>query len=104
MASQDLYHFKKLKLLVGRRACQNYPTMPDKTSDWKGKDIQLFQEDLQKTVQGRVSEKWFYTHLKSEADKLPRIDVLDMLSKYVALRTGGHFVEAPANAVNVSEY
>jgi hypothetical protein len=83
MASQDLYHFKKLKLLVGRRACQNYPTMPDKTSDWKGKDIQLFQEDLQKTVQGRVSEKWFYTHLKSEADKLPRIDVLDMLSKYV---------------------
>ncbi|MEL6653279.1 MAG: hypothetical protein AAFQ87_20985 [Bacteroidota bacterium] len=33
-------------------------------------------------MQGRLSEKWFYTHIKHRSDKLPRIDLLNMLSHY----------------------
>ena len=51
-------------------------------SDWKGQDITNFQEELLTKVNGRLSEKWFYSHVKSSNPSLPRIDVLNMLSKY----------------------
>ena len=37
------------------------------------------KEDI---VNGRISEKWFYTHIKSNSGKLPRIDMLNILSEY----------------------
>lgn len=56
-------------------------TSPD-ISEWKGQEITNFQEDLVLRSKGQVSEKWFYTHLKANNDKLPRIDTLNLLSKY----------------------
>ena len=56
--------------------------MNPEISDWKGQEITDFQEDLLIKVNGRLSEKWFYTHMKSSNITLPRIDVLNMLSKY----------------------
>lgn len=56
--------------------------MNPEISDWKGQEITDFQEDLLIKVNGRLSEKWFYTHMKSSNTTLPRIDVLNMLSKY----------------------
>ena len=49
---------------------------------WKGEDIVGFQEDLFQRTRGRVSEKWFYTYFKNEPSKLPRIDMLNLLSEY----------------------
>lgn len=51
-------------------------------SDYSGQDISLFQEDLLAECQSSVSEKWFYTHLKNQNPKPPRIDVLHLLSRY----------------------
>lgn len=61
---------------------QSYPGMNSEISDWKGQEITDFQEDLLNTVNGRLSEKWFYTHIKGNNLSLPRIDALNMLSKY----------------------
>ncbi|KAA1244801.1 hypothetical protein [Aquimarina sp. RZ0] len=49
---------------------------------WKGQDIILFQEDLQKKTKGSISEKSFYSYFKNTPEKLPRVDILNMLSHY----------------------
>lgn len=58
---------------------------------WKGEEIVAFQEDLFDKVKTRVSEKWFYTHMKKEVEKLPRIDMLNMLSAYVGYSNWNDF-------------
>ena len=63
-----------------RRAC---PENPPDIRTWKGQEIKYFQEDLIRQVNGRISEKWFYTHIKSDQDSLPRVDILNLLSRYV---------------------
>lgn len=50
---------------------------------WSGDDIVSFQEDLLAKVNARVSEKWFYNYFKNDPEKLPRIDMLTILSKYI---------------------
>ena len=61
---------------------QSYPGIDPEISYWKGQEITDFQEDLRIKVNGQLSEKWFYTHMKGESESLPRIDVLNMLSQY----------------------
>ncbi len=42
------------------------------------------EELLEEKVNSRISEKWFYTHLKpTENEKLPRMDMLDLLSQFL---------------------
>jgi len=62
---------------------QGYPGIPDRIEDWKGQEIIDFQEELRIHVNEHISEKWFYLHMKSDTSKLPRIDILNFLSKYV---------------------
>lgn len=50
--------------------------------DWKGQEIMEFQDDLQRKVNAYFSEKWFYNHFKTYNDRLPRIDLLNILSRY----------------------
>ena len=65
---------------TARRACPNNPA---DIRTWKGQEIRCFQEDLIRQVNGRISEKWFYTHIKADRDSLPRVDILNLLSRYV---------------------
>jgi hypothetical protein len=74
--------FALLKQEIAQVMKQSYPGICPDPSLWKGQEITDFQEDLLLKVNGRLSEKWFYTHIKSEAATLPRIDVLNMLSRY----------------------
>ncbi len=53
----------------------------------------LFQEDLFQIVKAQVSEKWFYTYFKNDSGKLPRIDMLNLLSKYVGYENWHAFKE-----------
>ncbi|NVO19503.1 MAG: hypothetical protein HXX13_07370 [Bacteroidetes bacterium] len=69
----------------------SYPGINPDIREWKGQEITDFQEDLFIKVNGRLSEKWFYTHIKSEAKSLPRIDVLNMLSKYAGYNNWDDF-------------
>jgi len=59
--------------------------------EWKGATIVSFQEDLFEKTKGRVSEKWFYTYCKNTPEKLPRIDILNLLSNYTAYKNWDDF-------------
>lgn len=69
----------------------SYPGINPDISQWKGQEITDFQEDLLSKINGRVSEKWFYTHMKSSNNSLPRIDVLNMLSRYSGYKNWDDF-------------
>jgi len=71
---------------------QSYPGINPSISEWKGQEITDFQEELLKGVNAHISEKWFYTHMKSVKKSLPRIDVLNLLSKYAGYTNWDDFV------------
>jgi hypothetical protein len=79
---EEKIFFSLLKKEIAATMMQSYPGINPEVSDWKGQEITDFQEDLLIKVNGRLSEKWFYMHIKAVNPSLPRIDVLNMLSKY----------------------
>ena len=90
MNESDIYYFNLLKKEVATTFLKNY-TASNIIKDWKGEDITAFQEDLFAKVKGRVSEKWFYTYFKNTTEKLPRIDMLNLLSNYIGLKNWNAF-------------
>ena len=73
----------RLKQKIAETMKKVYPGIPDRIEEWKGQEIINFQEELRTHVKEHISEKWFYLHMKSDSGKLPRIDILNFLSKYV---------------------
>lgn len=83
MTDLDLLHFEQLKKDVQTEFLKESSSSHDDISKWKGIDIIYFQEDLRKKAKGNISEKSFYTYFKtSPVTKLPRIDMLNLLSIY----------------------
>ncbi len=82
MHDEDNIYFALLKNEIAARLQKTIPGISLSIESWKGQDIVHFQEDLASKVNGRISEKWFYTHIKLGNSKLPRIDILNLLSKY----------------------
>ncbi|GAA4157352.1 hypothetical protein GCM10022217_17120 [Chryseobacterium ginsenosidimutans] len=83
MTDLDLLHFEQLKKDVQAQYLKEHTPSHDDISKWKGIDIIYFQEDLRKKAKGNISEKSFYTYFKnSPVTKLPRIDMLNLLSIY----------------------
>ncbi|KFF27869.1 hypothetical protein [Chryseobacterium vrystaatense] len=83
MTDLDLLHFEQLKKDVQTQYLKETTPSHDDISKWKGIDIIYFQEDLRKKAKGNISEKSFYTYFKtSPVTKLPRIDMLNLLSIY----------------------
>ncbi len=82
MHQEEKILFSLLKKEIAATMMQSYPGIDPDVSDWKGQNFTDFQEDLRIKVNGQLSEKWFYTHMKRESESLPRIDVLNMLSQY----------------------
>ena len=80
-----------LKEQVVRKIQLSHPEVPGLLSDWKGQDILVFQVELQETLNENISEKWFYTHMKSKHKKLPRIDTLNLLSRFVGYKSWNDF-------------
>lgn len=75
-------YFERLKEAVWQTYQAAHPACGP-IQEWRGQEIVDFQEELSEKVNGRISEKWFYTHIKSaNTGKLPRIDMLDLLSQY----------------------
>ena len=75
--------FQRLKEDIANTARKVCPENSSDIRAWKGQEIRCFQEDLIRQVNGRISEKWFYTHIKADQDVLPRVDILNLLSRYV---------------------
>ncbi|MGC4128068.1 MAG: hypothetical protein QM564_00600 [Bergeyella sp.] len=83
MTDLDILHFEQLKREIQARFLENHTPSEENISKWRGIDIIYFQEDLRKYAKGNISEKSFYTYFKSSpVAKLPRIDVLNLLSVY----------------------
>lgn len=76
-------YFERLKEMIVIKMKQTYPGIPNSISDWKGQNIIDFQTELWVSQKEQISEKWFYMHMKSNNQKLPRIDILIFLSKYI---------------------
>jgi hypothetical protein len=83
LSNLELLHFEQLKDKVQAQYLKNHTPSHDEISKWKGIDIIYFQEDLRKIAKGNISEKTFYTYFKtSPVTKIPRIDMLNILSIY----------------------
>ena len=75
-----------------------YPGIPISIAEWKGQHIVDFQSELQRTQHEHISEKWFYNHMKSEREKLPRVDILNFLSQFVGYKNWDEFKHYHTNA------
>ena len=81
MKEEELVNLEILKKEVAKTLQQSYAVNSD-IKNWKGQEIIYLQDDLAEKINGRISEKWFYTHIKSNSGKLPRIDMLNILCEY----------------------
>jgi hypothetical protein len=103
--------FSLLKKEITATMMQSFPGIDPEISNWKGQEITDFQEELIKKINGQLSEKWFYTHMKGESESLPRIDVLNMLSQYAGYNSWQDFrykkagiipgIKKPSNPLNI---
>lgn len=92
MTDIEILHFERLKKEVQAQFLKNHTPSFDDISKWKGIDIIYFQEDLRKSAKGNISEKSFYTYFKnSPSSKLPRIDMLNLLSIYAGYQSWHDF-------------
>lgn len=86
--------FDLLKKAVTNRYFESNSASSSDISEWKGQDIVSFQEDVFDKTKSTLSEKWFYTYFKSEFKKLPRIDMLNILSQYAGYSGWADFSRA----------
>ncbi|MEM9328272.1 MAG: hypothetical protein AAGA85_21570 [Bacteroidota bacterium] len=91
MRPSDRRRFEQLKLEVVRRMRSEHPDLSADISTWRKRELELLQEALSRETKSQVSEKWFYTHMKSNHGSLPRIDMLDMLSQFVGYKNWDDF-------------
>lgn len=90
MNTQEKKLFTLFKKQIIATYLKNNPGSKDVTK-WSGEDIVSFQEDLFAKTNTKVSEKWFYSYFKNDAEKLPRIDMLNILSKYIGFENWQDF-------------
>ena len=91
MKDKDFEIFELLKQKIVEQMQQSFPGVNPDITAWKGQDIVDFQEELLIKVSAHISEKWFYSHMKAKNDNLPRIDMLNMLSKYAGFANWDDF-------------
>jgi hypothetical protein len=98
---KDLQIFGILKQKIVEQMQQSYPGINPSIAEWKGQEIVDFQEELLIKVNTHISEKWFYIHIKSGKANLPRIDILNLLSRYAGYANWDdfRFKNATPNAV-----
>jgi hypothetical protein len=78
----DVFHKLKNDVLLTYQ--KQYPYFEGNWKTFSSHDIQNLIDLVAVQVKQTVSEKWIYTHLKVETnDKLPRKDMLDILSQLV---------------------
>ena len=92
LRGEDHINFEILKKKIVEVMQQSYPGISPNIAGWKGQEITDFQEDLRIKVNANISEKWFYTHMKSPEPTFPRIDMLNFLSKYAGYANWDEFV------------
>ena len=95
--------FGLLKQNIVSTMQESFPGINPTISHWKGQAITDFQEDLLVKVNAHISEKWFYNHIKTENESLPRIDILNLLSKYVGYSNWDDYVYNNTDSIQVEK-
>lgn len=103
MSNTEHIWFNTLKKEIAETFRKTHPSCTLPIEEWKGQDITNFQEELMQKVRGRISEKWFYTHMKSQGEKLPRIDMLNMLCAYAGYEDWRDFTNKQPDFTNKIE-
>lgn len=104
MEKAEAQYLILLKAKVVDTMKQSYPGIGNDIADWKGQDIINFQEDLLERVNEHISEKWFYTHMKGENKKLPRVDMLNLLCRYVGYIDWNDFIYKNQDRIDESGF
>lgn len=92
LSNSETILFNILKSEIQAKYLESHTPSEENISQWKGIDIVYFQEDLRKIAKGNLSEKTFYTYFKSNStEKLPRIDMLNLLCNYVGYESWSDF-------------
>lgn len=104
MSDTEFLHFQSLKKAVQDKYLETHSPAYDEISKWKGIDIIYFQEDLRQKAKGNISEKTFYTYFKNNSqEKIPRIDMLNILSVYSGCNSWSEFKKKNPIAVTGEE-
>lgn len=89
----QIENFYQLKQSVLKQYQNSYPYFVGNWKTFGSQDILNLITDIQQKTKQTVSEKWIYTHLKPETNqKIPRLDMLDILSVYVGHSGWNEFV------------
>ena len=100
----DLEIFYQLKESVLEQYQISYPYFNGSWKSFSSQDILNLIDDVQLKTKRSVSEKWIYTHLKPETnEKLPRKDMLDILSVYVGKSGWDEFKFIDKDNVNIKD-
>ena len=81
---EELNVFQQLKRDVLIQYKEHHPYFEGNWKTFSSQDIKNLIDLISESINENISEKWIYTHLKPEDNKkLPRKDMLDILSKFV---------------------
>jgi hypothetical protein len=97
MENTNAAAFRLLKSEIEAKASRDLGIRKE-LSEWSLQDIRDFQVDLEQRSKSSVSEKWIYTHFKNEHPRIPRIDVLNLLSAWLGYRNWDDFLHQRAEA------
>ncbi len=91
MAELELFQLLKQEVLLTYQ--KQYPYFQGNWKSFSSQDIQNLIEGIEEKTKQSISEKWIYTHLKPETNsKLPRKDMLDILSQFSGFSGWDEFV------------
>ena len=85
-------YFRQLLSEAGLRFHAKFPELSVDINEWKGEEISRFREELYNVVGDSISEKWFYTHVKGDQEKIPRIDTINIIANYVGYKGWKHYL------------
>ncbi len=92
MITKETDYLSLMKDELERKYKETYPECTLKITEWRQQEIVRFQKLMQDIVKGRISEKWFYTHIKPEQNtKMPRIDTLNLLAEFLGYENWERF-------------
>lgn len=87
--------FYQLKKELESEFKKHHPECMLEITEWRQKEINQFQNLMLEKVNGRISEKWFYTHIKNKNnEKLPRIDTLNLLCEFIDFEGWDEYVQS----------
>lgn len=91
MTELDFLQLLKQEVLLAYQ--KQYPYFKGNWKSFSSQDIQNLIELVEEKTRQSISEKWIYTHLKAETNsKLPRKDMLDILSQFSGFSGWDEFV------------